>query len=115
MARARRYESPGFLRAAFGSIPAGYVAVTAGWTTTEVGRQPWLVYGHLRTAEAVSPNLTGADVGLSLALYVAVYVIIFGAGVYFLCRMVQRGMPEELPEVRPDARPARPLSAAADT
>ena len=115
MTRARRYDSPGFLRTAFWSIPAGYIAVTAGWTTTEVGRQPWVVYGHLRTAEAVSPNLTGADVALSLALYVLVYAIIFGAGVYFLCRMVQRGMPEELPEARPDARPARPLSAAADT
>jgi cytochrome d ubiquinol oxidase subunit I len=115
MTRARRYESPRFLRTAFWSIPAGYVAVTAGWTTTEVGRQPWVVYGHLRTAEAVSPNLTGGDVAFSLALYVVVYVIIFGAGVYFLCRMVQRGMPEELPEARQDARPARPLSAAADT
>ncbi len=115
MTRARRYDSPAFLRAAFWSIPAGYVAVTAGWTTTEVGRQPWVVYGHLRTAEAVSPNLTGADVALSLALYVLVYAVIFGAGVYFLCRMVQRGMPDELPEARQDARPARPLSAAADT
>ena len=74
-----------------------------------------MVYGHLRTAEAVSPNLTGADVAISLALYVVVYAIIFGAGVYFLCRMVQRGLPEDLPEARADARPARPLSAAADT
>jgi len=49
-------------------------------------------------------HLTGGDVALSLALYVLVYAIIFGAGVYFLCRMVQRGMPEALPEARPDAR-----------
>jgi len=115
MVRRRRYESRAFLRAALWSIPTGYVAVTAGWTTTEVGRQPWVVYGHLRTMDAVSPNLTGADVATSLALYVVVYAIIFGAGVYYLCRMVQRGMPEKLPEARPDARPARPLSAAADT
>ena len=113
--RSRRYASPAFLRAAVWSIPTGYIAVTAGWTTTEVGRQPWVVYGHLRTADAVSPNLTGGDVATSLALYVAVYAIIFGAGVYYLGRLVQRGMPEELPEARPDARPARPLSAAADT
>ena len=115
MVRRRGYDSPGFLRAALWSIPTGYIAVTAGWTTTEVGRQPWVVYGHLRTAPAVSPNLTGGDVALSLAAYVVVYAIIFGAGIYFLCRMVQRGMPEELPEARADARPARPLSAATDT
>lgn len=112
--RRRLYAAPAFLRAATWSIPAGYVAVTAGWTTTEVGRQPWVVYGHLRTAEAVSPNLTGTDVAISLALYVVVYAIIFGAGVYYLARLVRRGMPEELPEARQDGRPARPLSAASD-
>ena len=112
--RRRLQESRAFLLAAICSIPAGYIAVTAGWTTTEVGRQPWVVYGHLRTADAVSPNLTGPDVALSLALYVVVYAIIFGAGVYYLARLVQRGMPEELPEARKTARPARPLSAAGD-
>ena len=114
IARRRLQESRAFLLAAICSIPAGYIAVTAGWTTTEVGRQPWVVYGHLRTADAVSPNLTGPDVALSLALYVVVYAIIFGAGVYYLARLVQRGMPEELPEARKTARPARPLSAAGD-
>jgi cytochrome bd ubiquinol oxidase subunit I len=114
MARRRLQESRAFLRAAICSIPAGYIAVTAGWTTTEVGRQPWVVYGHLRTADAVSPNLTGPDVALSLALYVVVYAIIFGAGVYYLARLVQRGMPDELPEARKTGRPARPLSAASD-
>jgi cytochrome bd ubiquinol oxidase subunit I len=112
--RRRLQDSPAFLRAAIGSIPAGYIAVTAGWTTTEVGRQPWVVFGHLRTADAVSPNLTGPDVALSLALYVVVYAIIFGAGLYYLARLIQRGMPEELPEARQDGRPARPLSAASD-
>jgi cytochrome d ubiquinol oxidase subunit I len=112
--RRRSYQSPAFLRAATWSIPAGYIAVTAGWTTTEVGRQPWVVYGHLRTADAVSPNLTGADVAISLALYAVVYAIIFGAGLYYLWRLVQRGIPEDLPEARPDRRPARPLSAASD-
>ena len=110
--RGRFQDSPAFLRAATWSIPAGYIAVTAGWTTTEVGRQPWVVYGHLRTADAVSPNLTGPDVLISLLLYVVVYAIIFGAGVYYLVRLVQRGVPEELPDARQDQRPARPLSAA---
>jgi cytochrome d ubiquinol oxidase subunit I len=86
--------------------------VTAGWFTTEVGRQPWAVYGHLRTGDAVTPFLTGADVGISLFFYVVVYAIIFGAGVYYLVRLVQRGIPDEAPEQRADQRPARPLSAA---
>ena len=114
LVRARSYQVPAFLRAATWSIPAGYIAVTAGWTTTEVGRQPWVVYGHLRTADAVSPNLTGPDVLISLLLYIVVYTIIFGAGVYFLLRLVRRGVPDELPEARPDRRPARPISAAND-
>jgi cytochrome d ubiquinol oxidase subunit I len=110
--RGTLYRSPAFLRTATWAIPAGYVAVTAGWFTTEVGRQPWVVYGHLRTAEAVTPTLTGGDVALSLLAYVVVYAIIFGAGFYYLVRLVQRGLPDELPETRPDQRPARPLSAA---
>jgi cytochrome d ubiquinol oxidase subunit I len=110
--RGTLYRSPAFLRTATRAIPAGYVAVTAGWFTTEVGRQPWVVYGHLRTAEAVTPTLTGGDVALSLLAYVVVYAIIFGAGFYYLVRLVQRGLPDELPETRPDQRPARPLSAA---
>ncbi len=112
--RRRGYDSRAFLYAATAGIPTGYVAVTAGWTTTEVGRQPWVVYGHLRTADSVSPNLTGGDVAISLVLYVIVYAVIFGAGLYYLMRMVQRGLPEDLPEARQDRRPARPLSAAQD-
>jgi cytochrome d ubiquinol oxidase subunit I len=110
--RGRLYDSPLFLRAATWVIPAGYVAVTAGWFTTEVGRQPWVVYGHLRTADAVSPTITGGDVAISLLAYIIVYAIIFGAGFYYLVRLVQRGMPEDLPEPGLEQRPARPLSAA---
>jgi cytochrome d ubiquinol oxidase subunit I len=111
-ARGTLYASPSFLRVSTCAIPVGYVAVTAGWFTTEVGRQPWVVYGHLRTADAMTPTLTGGDVAISLLMYVVVYCIIFGAGVYYLVRLVQRGLPQEVPEMRPDQRPARPLSAA---
>lgn len=110
--RGKLYDSPLFLRAANGSIPLGYIAVTAGWFTTEVGRQPWVVYGYVRTADAVTPSLTGGDVALSLFVYTVVYVIIFGAGFYYLLRLVQRGMPADLPESRPDERPAQPFSTA---
>jgi cytochrome d ubiquinol oxidase subunit I len=111
-ARGKLYESSSFLRAANGSVPLGYIAVTAGWFTTEVGRQPWVVYGHVRTADAVTPSLSGGDVAISLLVYIVVYALIFGAGLYYLLRLVQRGMPDELPELGADQRPARPFSAA---
>jgi len=69
----------------------GFVAVVAGWTTTEVGRQPWTVYGLLRTADSVSPSLTGTDVMISLAGYIAAYLIMFPAGLLVMVRLVRRG------------------------
>jgi cytochrome d ubiquinol oxidase subunit I len=114
--RRRLFSAKPFLRAATWAIPVGYIAVTAGWVTTEVGRQPFVVYGHLRTADAVTPTLTGGDVLVSLLLYTVVYVAVFGAGLYYLVRLVQRGLPEKLEghEPRPAERPARPLSAATE-
>ena len=110
--RRRLYSSALFLRAANWSIPVGYVAVTAGWITAEVGRQPWVVSGHFRTAHALTPTLSGADVAVSLALYVLAYTVIFGFGVYYLMRLVQRGVTAEAPQGRLDERPTRPMSAA---
>jgi cytochrome d ubiquinol oxidase subunit I len=113
--RRQLFASPAFLRAATWAIPTGYVAVTAGWITTEVGRQPYVVYGHMRTADAVTPTLTGGDVLVSLVVYVVVYCTVFGAGLYYLVRLVQRGPPEDVAghDLRPEERAARPLSAAA--
>ncbi len=71
--------------------PLGFVAVLAGWTTTEVGRQPWTVYGLLRTAHSVSPSLTGTDVALSFAGYIIAYLIMFPAGVLLMARIVRKG------------------------
>ena len=95
-------------------IPAGFAAVIAGWTVTEVGRQPWVVYGLLRTSDAVSPSLTTSDVAISLAFYVVVYLIVFGSGLYYMARLARRGPPTQV-EIRDallNERPARPLSAA---
>ncbi|HLX30290.1 MAG TPA: cytochrome ubiquinol oxidase subunit I [Casimicrobiaceae bacterium] len=95
-------------------IPAGFVAVLAGWTVTEVGRQPWVVYGLMRTKDAVSPSLTGTDVLASIALYVVVYLVVFGAGIFYMARLARAGPPEhvELREPKLGERPARPLSGA---
>ena len=112
--RKRLFTTPAYLRAATFALPAGYIAVTAGWMTTEVGRQPFVVYGLLRTADAVTPTLAGGEVLASLLLYIAVYLVIFGAGVYYLVRVVKRGPPVTLEAHAPRLveRPARPLSAA---
>jgi cytochrome d ubiquinol oxidase subunit I len=110
------FATPAYLRAATWAIPVGYIAVTAGWITTEVGRQPFVVYAHLRTADAVTPTISGGDVVVSLLLYIAVYLVIFGAGLYDLVHTVQRGLPTmlEAHEPRLVERAARPLSAAID-
>jgi cytochrome d ubiquinol oxidase subunit I len=108
------YENMWFLRLCNYAIPVGFVAVTAGWVTTEVGRQPWVVYNQLRTAEAVTPNIATHDVVVSLLLYVLVYAAVFGAGVYYLVKLVRAGPSTAEPQGELDAahRPARPLSAA---
>jgi cytochrome bd ubiquinol oxidase subunit I len=92
----------------------GFIAVIAGWTTTEVGRQPWIVYGLLRTADAVSPSLAGGDVALSLLLYVAVYLIIYPAGLYAMLRIIWRGpLPTPLAAPIASGRPQDPIEALA--
>jgi cytochrome d ubiquinol oxidase subunit I len=111
--RGRLFDSPLFLRASILVGPLGFVAVLAGWTTTEVGRQPWIVYGLMRTADAVSPSLTGWDVLMSLLFYVAVYLIIFPAGFLVMARIVRKG-PSVAEEEGDDAieagRPSKPIT-----
>ena len=93
----RLYRSRWFLRAMVWASPLGFIAVLAGWFVAEVGRQPWVVYGVLRTADAVSP-VPGGSVLASIMLFVVVYGIVFGAGVYYITKLVQLG-PEATPEV----------------
>jgi cytochrome bd ubiquinol oxidase subunit I len=90
--RRRLFESGWFLRLCQGMMPAGFVAVIAGWTTTEVGRQPWTVYGLMRTAHSVSPSLTGNNVLMSLLLYMAVYLLMFPMGIFYMATIVRSGV-----------------------
>ncbi len=83
-----------FLRLCPWTAPLGFLAVLAGWMTTEVGRQPWTVYGLLRTAQSVTPSLTGADVALSLSLYCLVYLVMFPVGIAFILGLVRAGLGE---------------------
>jgi cytochrome d ubiquinol oxidase subunit I len=106
--RGRLYDSDWFLRACVAATPIGFIAILAGWTVTEVGRQPWIVHGLVRTADAVSPNLTGATVAFSLAVFILAYAAIFGAGLYYILRLIRTG-PRPVEEA---GTPKRPMSAA---
>jgi cytochrome d ubiquinol oxidase subunit I len=83
------YTSTWLHRAAIAMGPSGFVAVLAGWYTTEVGRQPFTVYGLLRTSDSLSP-VEAPAVGASLVAFIIVYFIVFGAGVFYLFRLFAR-------------------------
>jgi len=87
--RGRLYRATWLQRAAVLMGPSGFVAVLAGWITTEVGRQPFTVYGLLTTAESVSP-LDAAAVGISLIAFIVVYFAVFGAGTLYILRLMSR-------------------------
>jgi cytochrome d ubiquinol oxidase subunit I len=112
-ARRRLFDTTWFLWSCMLASPLGFLAVLAGWATTEVGRQPWTVYGLLRTADSVSASLTGFDVVLSLIGYAVVYLIMFPVGVALMARLARSGPVE--PAIEPDAveagRPQRPVQA----
>ena len=90
----------------------GFLAVVTGWITAEVGRQPYTVYGVLRTADSVAPVEAG-QVAFSLLVFMIVYAIIFTAGVIYMARIAARGFGDQPPVVRRRA-PGSPLAAVDD-
>ncbi len=106
----RLFGSGWFLRTLTWTGPIGFLAVLAGWATTETGRQPWTVYGLLRTADSVTPSLTGGDVLISLMGYAAVYLIIYPVGLWFMMQAVKRG-PTAIATPVAGGRPAGPVKA----
>jgi cytochrome d ubiquinol oxidase subunit I len=70
--------------------PAGFISVLAGWFVTEVGRQPYIVYGALRTSDTVSPVI-GPNVALSLLAFIITYTFVFGAGSYYILQLIGKG------------------------
>ncbi|EIX9024097.1 cytochrome ubiquinol oxidase subunit I [Klebsiella aerogenes] len=110
--RGRLYTSKPFLRFALLMGPSGLVALLAGWFTTEIGRQPWLVYGVQRTRDAVSAH-GDLHMSLSLLAFIVVYASVFGVGYVYLIRLIKKGpesahTPEDPTQ---NQTPARPLSA----
>ena len=102
-------ESVWFLRLCQFAAPLGFLAVLAGWTTTEVGRQPWTVYGLMRTAQSVTPSLTGGNVALSLALYAVVYLVMFPSGIAVMAGLVRSGVAAADSDALPDIEAGRPM------
>ena len=117
--RDKIYSSRPFLYLTLWMGPSGLIAILAGWFTTEVGRQPWVVYGVMRTADGVS-NHSYTQLGVTLVMFVVVYFALFGAGLGYMMRLVRKGPKtgegEEPIKGGPGQKrtPARPLSAADD-
>ncbi|NWB89288.1 cytochrome ubiquinol oxidase subunit I [Pseudomonas gingeri] len=113
------YRNRLFLRLVLFMGPTGLIAMLAGWITTEVGRQPWVVYGLLRTADAAS-NHTVTQLSISLALFVLIYFSVFAVGIGYMMKLVRKGPQphhDHPPQGGPgqERTPRRPLSAVAET
>ena len=109
--RGNLFERGLYLTLSWWTWPLGFVAVLAGWITAEVGRQPWVVTGLLRTADAASP-VTGTQVAISLAMFVLVYGIVFSAGIYYINRLLNKGPSSVSEHESAGAGAHRPLSGA---
>ena len=117
--RGTLYESRPFLHFATWMGPSGVIAILAGWYTTEIGRQPWIVYGVMRTKDAVS-NHSALTLSVTLVVFIVVYFIVFGIGTSYMLKLVGKGPENNETDPsgdsgHPHPRPARPMSAAPDT
>jgi cytochrome d ubiquinol oxidase subunit I len=108
--RNKLLESPNYLKIMLYSIPLPYLATQLGWLLTEVGRQPWIVYGLVRTSEAVSPVDT-VQVALSLAAFVLVYGLLGFAGFYLIAKYARKG--PDMEDTENDIQPEGLLDAPA--
>jgi cytochrome bd ubiquinol oxidase subunit I len=109
----RLHESRILLWATFLSFPLGFVATLTGWITAEVGRQPWTVFGQLRTIDAMTPTLQAREVGTSLVVFVTVYALIFLFGTVYIYRLLKAGPPIADAPIQAD-NAKRPLAVASD-
>jgi cytochrome d ubiquinol oxidase subunit I len=96
----------------FLSFPLPFIAILTGWYTAEVGRQPWVVYGVLRTADAMTPFLTTRAASISLLVFGAIYTFIFAFGIFYIYRLLRAGPAGVLIKALARAVPNRPMSLA---
>lgn len=109
--RGRLYDAPWLHRAALLVSPTGFVTVIAGWVTTETGRQPWVIYGQMRTAGAVAPVAASA-VATSLVAFIIVYFSVFGAGIWYILRLMA-SPPGGVPDIHNTPHRAAGITPAA--
>jgi cytochrome d ubiquinol oxidase subunit I len=88
------FEATWFHHWCMAMTPAGFLAVLAGWFVTEVGRQPYIIYGVMRAAEAVSP-VAASPMAMSVTAFVLTYGFIFGAGTYYILKLIRKGPDSE--------------------
>ena len=88
--RKKLFDTPWFQYWCMVLTPAGFIAVICGWCVTEIGRQPYVAYGVIRTAESASP-VAGPHIALSLLAFIIAYIFIFGAGSYYILRLIGKG------------------------
>lgn len=110
--RGRLFTTQWYLNIAQYAWPLGFIAILSGWYVTEIGRQPWVAYGILRTADAASPVAPSA-VLTTLILFVIVYTCVFSIGVYYINRLIQHG-PKGAAAATPHTLPSRPLAEAGE-
>jgi cytochrome bd ubiquinol oxidase subunit I len=112
--RKRLFTTRWYLRLAQPAWPVGFLAILAGWLTTESGRQPYIAYGILRTDQALSP-VAASTVATSLVAFVLVYTIVFSIGIRYIYKLIVVKGPEGAalePATLPEGLPNRPLSTA---
>jgi cytochrome bd ubiquinol oxidase subunit I len=97
--RGRLYDSTWFLKTAVWVAPLGFVATICGWIVTETGRQPWVVYNVMRTADGLTPSLDTSEVAFSLGVLFVVYAVLLVSFLYYLAKLVRQGpdLDEPLP------------------
>ena len=108
--RKRLEYSVGYLKLLKYAMPLPVIACILGWMSTEIGRQPWIVQGELRTADAVSVTVPASQVATTLAIFAAIYAVLFFAWLHVVRRIVADG-PEEVPVLSPAERDERALAA----
>jgi cytochrome bd ubiquinol oxidase subunit I len=111
--RRRLLTSTGYLRIAQFTWPIGFIAILAGWLTTESGRQPYIAYGILRTDHALSP-VGAATIATSLTAFVLIYTVVFSIGIHYIHELIAKGPAGATlePAPLPEGLPNRPLSVA---
>jgi cytochrome d ubiquinol oxidase subunit I len=107
--RRKLYESPWMLWILMLCVPLPYIANTAGWMTAELGRQPWLIYGVMRTAHGISPRVGAGNAWFTLIGFMGLYTVLGILWLFLVCREIERG-----PEPHSGLRSEPALAAAAD-